>query len=409
MADQPKKYSFSTFFSKGQYETQVEMLEVGGKSNNLSIGIPKETMKDEHRVMLVPASITTLTGYGHKIIVETGAGKACNYTDHNYAEVGADIAQDKKRVYECDIIVKASPPTIEELDLYHENQILISPLHIPKVNVEFLMKLKEKRIIAIALEYLQSEDGSFPVVRIMGEIAGRSAMLTAGELLANTNNGRGVLLGGVTGVPPAKVVILGAGIVGESATRIARGLGASVRVFDNDISKLMRLQSNIGSQLHTSSLNPVYLSYQLTSADILIGAIHSKIGRSPIIVTENMVSKMKSGSVIIDVSIDQGGCIETSRMTNHSRPTFVKHDVIHYCVPNIPSKVARTASIAVSNILTPLILQVANSHNTDHLLLNHFGIRNGVYTYKGCLTNQYLAKRFEINYTALDLLLTSNL
>ncbi len=409
MADQPKNYSFSTFFSKGQYETQVEMLEVGGKSKNLSIGIPKENLKDEHRVMLVPSSITTLTGYGHRILVETGAGDDCNFTDHNFSEVGAEIASDKKQVYECDIIVKASPPTLEELDLYHENQILISPLHIPKVSSEFLLKLKQKRIIAIALEYLQSEDGSFPVVRIMGEIAGRSAMLTAGELLANTNNGRGVLLGGVTGVPPAKVVILGAGIVGESATRIARGLGASVRVFDNDISKLMRLQSNIGSQLHTSSLNPVYLSYQLTSADILIGAIHSKVGRTPIIVTEEMVSKMKSGSVIIDVSIDQGGCIETSRITSHSKPTFTKHDVIHYCVPNIPSKVARTASIAVSNILTPLILQVANSHNTDHLLINHFGIRNGVYTYKGCLTNEYLANRFEINYTALDLLLSSNL
>lgn len=409
MADLPKKYSFSTFFSKGQYETQVEMLEVGGKSNNLSIGIPKDDTKDEHRVMLVPSSITTLTGYGHRIIVEAGAGADCNYSDHDFSEVGADIAVDKKRVYECDIIVKASPPSIEELDLYHENQILISPLHIPKVSADFLMKLKQKKIIAIALEYLQSEDGSFPVVRIMGEIAGRSAMLTAGELLANTNSGRGVLLGGVTGVPPAKVVILGAGIVGESATRIARGLGASVRVFDNDISKLMRLQSNIGSQLHTSSLNPVYLSYQLTSADILIGAIHSKVGRTPIVVTEEMVSKMKAGSVIIDVSIDQGGCIETSRITSHSKPTFIKHDVIHYCVPNIPSKVARTASMAVSNILTPAILHIANAHSTDHLLLNNYGIRNGVYTYKGCLTNEYLASRFEINYTALDLLLTSNL
>lgn len=409
MADQPKKYSFSTFFSKGQYETQVEMLEVSGKNKQLSIGMPKESLKDEHRVMLVPASITSLTGYGHRILVESGAGDDSNYSDHNFAEAGAEIAHDKKRVYECDIIVKAAAPSIEELDLYHENQILISPLHIPMVTTDYLLKLKQKKIIAIALEYLQSGDGSFPVVRIMGEIAGRSAMLTAGELLANTKNGRGVLLGGVTGVPPAKVVILGAGIVGESATRIARGLGASVRIFDNDISKLMRLQSNIGSQLHTSSLNPIYLSYQLTSADILIGAIHSKTGRTPIVVTEEMVQNMKQGSVIIDVSIDQGGCIETSEMTSHSKPTFIKHDVIHYCVPNIPSKVARTASIAISNILTPLILQVANSHNTDHLLLNHYGIRNGVYTYKGCLTNEYLAKRFDINYTALDLLLTSNL
>jgi len=260
----------------------------------------------------------------------------------------------------------------------------------------------------MAMEYLQSDDGSFPIVRIMSEIAGMVSMLTAAEYLTNTSKGRGVLLGGVSGVPPAKVVILGAGVVGEFAVKTALGLGASVRIFDNDISKLMRIQSVVGRQLHTSAINPVYLGYQLMSADVVIGAIHSKTGRTPILITEQMVSRMKEGSVIVDVSIDQGGCVETSEMTSHDKPSFVKHGVIHYCVPNIASKVSRTASVAVSNIVTPLLLKTGGTH-IEHLLYISKGIRNGCYTYKGCLTNEYLSKRFDMKYTSLDLLLTSAL
>lgn len=409
MSDGKKKYSFSEFFTEGQYQTQVETLAIDRKKDKLSIGIPMETDPNESRVSLVPNSIRTLVGYGHQVIVESGAGSKSNFTDHDYSEAGATIVHSRKEVFKAQVLVKIAPPTLEEIDDMQPDQILISPLQIPSLTSDYIEKLLAKKVIALSMEYLQSDDDTFPIVRIMSEMAGMSAMLTAAELLTNTEGGRGVLLGGVSGVPPAKVVILGAGVVGEFATKTALGLGASVRIFDNDISKLMRLQSIIGRQLHTSSVNPVYLGYQLMSADVVIGAIHSSHGRTPIMVTEEMVSKMKEGAVIIDISIDQGGCIETSELTTHSKPTFVKHGVIHYCVPNMSSKVSRTASVAVSNIITPLLLKAGESINIEGLLFQHKGIRNGCYTYKGKLTNEYLSKRFGIKNSSLDLLLTSKL
>ena len=357
MSQGGKSAIFSEFFTKGQYETQSEMLAVDGDKKGVTIGIPKEILSSEHRVSLVPHSIRTLIGYGHRVIVESNAGEESNFSDIDYSEAGADIASSREQVFKSNIVLKVAPPSLEEIDMMDQDVILMSSMQIPSLTKEFIDKLKKKRITALAMEYLQSEDGSFPIVRIMSEIAGMVSMLTAAEYLTNTNKGRGVLLGGVSGVPPAKVVILGAGVVGEFAVKTALGLGASVRIFDNDISKLMRIQSIVGRQLHTSAINPVYLGYQLMSADVVIGAIHSKTGRTPILITEQMVSRMKEGSVIIDVSIDQGGCIETSEMTTHDNPSFVKHGVIHYCVPNIASKVSRTASVAVSNILTPLLLR----------------------------------------------------
>ncbi len=409
MSQGVEKFSFTDFFSKGQYETQVETLERNRDQKQIKIGIPKEIRLGESRVSLVPNSIRTLVGYGHRVIVESGAGDRSNFKDNDYSEAGAEITPSKEEVFKSDVLIKIAPPTIDEIDLMQTDQVLISPLQIPILNEEYILKLKKKRILALAMEYLEGDDGNFPIVNIMSEIGGMVAMLTAAELMNNTRGGRGTLLGGVSGVPPAKVVILGAGVVGTFATKTALGLGASVRIFDNDISKIMRLQSAVGRTLHTSSLNPVYLAYQLVSADVVIGAVHSKTGRAPILVTEEMVSKMKEGSVIIDVSIDQGGCVETSEMTTHEKPTFNKHGVIHYCVPNINSKVARTSSVAVSNILTPLLIRMGASNSLENLLYNSKGIRNGCYTYKGCLVNEYLSRRFGIKYTSLDLLLTSNL
>jgi alanine dehydrogenase len=258
------------------------------------------------------------------------------------------------------------------------------------------------------MEYIKDDAGTFPVVRIMSEMAGLSAMLTAAELLSNTFGGKGVLLGGISGVPSAKVVILGAGIVAEYATRVALGLGAEVRIFDNDIYKLKRLQNQLGRPLFTSVFNPYYLQEELLNAEVAIGAIHAKSGRAPLVVSEEMVAKMKPGSVIIDVSIDQGGCFETSEVTSLEKPTFTKHGVIHYCVPNIASRVPRTASIAISNILTPILLNAESTGNIEHLLFTHPGLRHGVYTYKGCLCNEYLGERFDIKATNLDLLITSH-
>lgn len=409
MSSPASPVSFSKFFTESQFETQEERLAIGERATSVIIGVPKENHVIENRVSLVPNSIRTLIGFGHKVVVQSGAGDKSNFSDHDFSEAGAQISHNKSEVFKSDIIVKISPATLEEIDMMHSDKIIISPLQIPSLSQEYFLKLKAKRITALAMEYLQTEDGTFPIVRIMSEMAGVVALQTAAEYLNNTNGGRGVLLGGVSGVPPAKVVILGAGVVGEFATKAAISLGASVRIFDNDISKLMRLQSAVGRQLHTSSINPVYLAYQLMSADVVIGALHSKHGRTPILVTEEMVSKMKEGSVIIDVSIDQGGCIETSEITTHKKPTFTKHGVIHYCVPNIASKVSRTASVAVSNIITPLLIKAGNNVNIEELLYTKAGIRNGCYAYKGCITNDYIGRRFSLKATSLDLLLTSKM
>ena len=407
MADDSKKFSFSDFFTEGQYQTQVETLEIGHKSRSLTIGIVKENTGDENRIALVPNSIRTLIGYGHKVKIETGAGEKSKYTDHDYSEAGAMIEYSREEVFKSDILVKVAPPSLEDIELLQPNHILISPILLPKMSQEYLMALKKKRVIAMAMEYLQLEDGSFPLVRIMSEIAGMTSIFTAAELLSYSMGGRGVLLGGVSGVPPAKIVILGAGVVGEFATKTALGLGASVRIFDNQIAKLMRIQNIIGRHLHTSTFNPVYLGYQLISADVVIGAVHSKTGRSPILVTEDMVSKMKPGAVIVDVSIDQGGCIETTEVTSHSKPIVTKHDVIHYGVPNIASKVPRTASMAVSNIITPLLIETGNHGSLENMLYSSKNLRHGIYVYKGALTNEYLSNRFNMKYQDINLLLAS--
>jgi alanine dehydrogenase len=405
-----KPVSFSDFFTEGQYETQSETIATGHSKKSLIIGVPKETILCENRVALVPHSVRTLTGYGHKVIVETGAGLNSNFSDHDYSEAGAEISHTRQQVFQSQVVVKIAPPTSEEIAMMHHEQVLISPLQIPVLQEDYLEQLKNKRITGLAMEYLQSEDGSYPIVRIMSEIAGTSAILTAAEYLNNNYEfGRGVLLGSVSGVPPAKIVILGAGVVAESAVRTAIGLGASVRVFDNNITKLIRLQNAVGRHLHTSSLNPVYLAYQLMSADVVIGAIHSKTGRSPVVITEEMVTKMKDGAVIIDLSIDQGGCVETSSMTLLDKPYFIKHGVVHYCVPNIASKVSRTSSVAASNIITPLLLKIGSANGIDQILYDFKGIRNGCYTFKGCVTNEYLSKRFGLKFTGLELLLTSKL
>lgn len=402
-----KKIPIPKSLTEGQLQPQAEMLALEHKRDALYIGIPKVESSSENRVALAPSAVASLTGHGHRVVVEAGAGEKANYNDHRYSEAGAEIAYSKEQVFKANIMLQVAPPTLEEIKLFHPNQVVISPLHIPGLSDYFIEAIKAKRVIALAMEYIQDESGSFPFVRIMSELAGMSAMLTAAELLATTSGGKGVLLGGIAGVPSAKVVILGAGVVGESATRVALGLGAAVRVFDNNVYKLMRLQQHVGQKLNTSTLNPFQLEKKLLNADVAIGAVHSKTGRTPVIVSEEIVAKMKPGSVIVDVSIDQGGCFETSEMTTHNRPTFLKHGIIHYCVPNIASRVPRTASIAISNILTPLLLGAGQAGGIEELLFEHSGLRNGVYTYKGRLTNAYLGRRFGIKYTDLDLLITS--
>lgn len=388
--------------------TQPEMLARMPRQEHFSIGIPQETTLQENRVGLVPHSVATLTAHGFRIFVESGAGIKSKFTDHDYSEAGAEIVHSREEVFKADLLLKVAPPTLDEIDMMRPNQVLISPLQLPTMSPDYLSRLLKKRVTALAMEYIRDDEtGVYPIVRVMSEIAGISAIHIAADLLATARGGQGVLLGGIAGVPPAKVIIIGAGVVAEFATRTAIGLGAEVRIFDNNVYKLMRLQNQVGRQLHTSVVNPVHLREQLLSADVAIGAIHSRKGRTPLIVSEDIVQRMKPGSVIVDVSIDQGGCFETSEFTSHDHPTYVKHQITHYCVPNIPSRVARTASDAISNILTSLLLK-AESGSIFNLITSLSGLRNGVYTYKGCLTNVYLGERFGIKNTNLDLLITSD-
>ena len=333
-----------------------EMLEIGQKNQSLYIGIPKETELQEQRVALVPESVGFLVANGHRVVVESGAGQKANFSDSDYSELGAEIIHDTKEVYQADIILKVSPPNNKEISLMKYKQILFSALQLTVQPKDALEKLMSKKITAIAWDYIEDENGSFPLIRSMGEIAGTTSFLIAAELMSNANNGKGLMLGGVAGISPPELVIIGAGTVGQFAASAALALGVSVKVFDNSLFKLRRLQNEIGHKVFTSVIQPKVLEKALKRCDVAIGAISASSFRTPCVVSEDMVKKMKSGSVIVDVSIDKGGCFETSKITTHQKPTFIKHDVIHYCVPNIGSRVSRTASYSLSNIFSPLLI-----------------------------------------------------
>ncbi|MCB0516800.1 MAG: alanine dehydrogenase [Chitinophagales bacterium] len=388
-------------------EPLEERLAMKNPSQKMFIGIPRETAFQEKRIALTPESTALLINNGHRIVMESQAGLGAHYKDSDYSETGVEIAYDLKKVYEADIILKVAPPSLEEIDMLHPLQVLFSPIHLPMMQSDYLAHLMRKQVTGIAFEYIKDEYGSFPIVRTLSEIAGSSVIYIAAEYLSNSHGGQGILLGGISGIPPARIVVLGAGVVGEYVTRTALGLGADVHVFDSSIFKLMRLQKNLGRHVFTSIINPETLRKELAQADIAVGAIHSELGRAPCVVTEAMVAAMRAGSVIIDVSIDQGGCFETSRVTNHLQPTFRQHDVIHYCVPNIAARVSKTASQAISNVLAPLLLESHEQGGLEKYLRFHKAARHGVYVYKGKLTNQFLSERFGMRFTNLDLLMTA--
>lgn len=390
---------------QGSLLPKEEMLEVSRKKGKLYIGIPKETSFQERRVALVPETVSLLVANGHRVKVESKAGDGSNFSDRDYSEAGAEICYSAEEIFACDIIFKVAPPSEEEVELMKGNQTLISALQIsiqPKV---ILQKLMSKKVTAVAWDYIRDDSGAFPVVRTLGEIAGTTSILVAGDLLSCFNKGKGMMLGGVAGVQPTEVVVIGAGTVGEYATRAALGLGASVKVFDNSLSRLRRLQNDTGSRVYTSVIQPKVLAKSLMRADVVIGALRAPLGRTPCVVTEEMVQNMKEGSVVVDVSIDQGGCFETSRVTTHDKPTFEKYGVIHYCVPNIPSRVSRTASFALSNIFSPILVDMGDKGGAKELIQSDLGFRSGAYIYKGHLTSEVLGKVFDLNYKDIELLL----
>jgi alanine dehydrogenase len=389
------------------YETLEETLDIKPRGAELLIGIPKENSFNENRIALTPEAVGVMIANGHQVVVETKAGDGASYTDRDYSEAGAKIAYDKKEVFECDILVKSAPVSESECELLKPNQYIISPIHLAVMKREILQKMMDKKITALSFENLKDDTGHNPIVRSMSEIAGSAVMLIAGQYLSKANNGKGVLVGGISGIPPTKVIIIGAGIVGEYAARTALAMGASVKVFDNSIYRLKRLQNNIGVRMWTSVLEPKILAKQLKTCDVAVGALSGAAGRTPIVVTEETVSNMRPGSVIVDVSIDHGGCFETSKVTSHEKPVFTKYDVIHYCVPNIPSGFARTASQAISNVLMPLMLETGEDGGIDHIIWHKINIRSGIYLYKGSLTNFYLSERFDLKFTDLNLLIAS--
>jgi len=399
-----QKPVISTSFS---YETLEETLDVKPKGVPLHIGIPKEIAFQENRIALTPDAVGVLLSNGHQVIIEHNAGEAAHYRDKDYSEAGARIVYDKSEVLKAPILVKSAPVIEEDLPMLHLNQIVISPIHLSAMKAELLQKMMDKKITGISFENLKDDSGTYPIVRSMSEIAGSAVMLIAGQYLSSSNHGKGVLLGGISGIPPTKVIILGAGIVGEFAARAALALGASVKVFDNSVYRLKRLQNNIGQRMWTSVMEPRILAKQIKTCEIAVGALSSQSGRTPVVVTEEMVSNMRPGSVIIDVSIDRGGCFETSEITTHEQPVFQKYGVIHYCVPNIPSGFARTASHAISNVLMPLLLEAGEEGGFENLVWHKIHLRSGIYLFKGALTNFHLSQRFDLKYTDLNLLIAS--
>jgi alanine dehydrogenase len=394
---------------QGLLQTQEATLETRNRKNSLNIGIPKEISFQENRIALTPLSVALLVNNGHKVILESGAGTAANFSDSEYAEQGAKIAYDKKEVFDCDILVKIAPPMLEEIAMMHKGQTLISSLQTGTLKQEYLKALMQKKINALCFENLRDEGNVLSVVRAMSEIVGSTSILIAAEYLSNVTGGKGLMLGGFTGVPPTEIVILGAGTVGEYAARTALALGAEVKVFDSSIYRLRRLQNNLGnSRVFTSVMQPIVLNKAIVTCDVVIGAIRASHGRSPCIVMEETVARMKPHSVVIDVSIDQGGCFETSEVTNHTNPVFRKYDVIHYCVPNIASRVPRTASYALTNIFAPILLDIGEYGGLMNMVWNNPGIREALYIYQGNVTNKDLADMFNLPFKDLELLVVSN-
>jgi alanine dehydrogenase len=394
-------------FGNTAYMPKEEHLETAVKNRKISIGIPSDNKDDEKRVALTPEAVNLLVESENEVIVQNNAGLGANYTDKDYSENGAIITDSPAMVYSADVVIKVAPFSEEETDYLKGNQVVISYLNILKLNEETLGKLIRKKVTAIAFEKIRDNNGVMPVVESMSEISGITSLLIASEYLSNMHGGKGVLLGGITGVTPTEVVIIGANTAGEYAARTAIGLGSTVRIFDNSLHRLRRFQNLLGQRLQTSVFHPQVLRKALKSADVLIGAIELEDLRPWYYITEDMVRSMKKGAVVIDLSIDRGGCIETTECRALHDPVYEKHGVIHFSAWNLPSRVARTASIALSNVFTPMLQSLADAGGITQLLKNDQGVRNGAYLYNGMLTNETLGQKFGIISKDLDLLISA--
>lgn len=404
-SDSPDRHKRSTIDPSLLGRTQEKLAPVATGSEELLIGVPLETHHQENRVALTPAAVGVLTANGHTVMVEHKAGESAQFTDQDYSEQGAKIAYSAEQLYkESKIIAKVTPLAPDEYDLVQEDQVLISAVHLGDLKRDYIEMLKKKNVTAFGFEFIQAQDESIPVMLMMSEIAGVTSIHIASELLSVHTGGKGLLLGGITGIPPAVVTIIGAGTVGFHACKAALGFGATVKVVDLEVYKLRQLEQHLGRKVFTAISHMNYIEEAVASSDVVIGAVYHKGHRTPCVVTEDMVMNMREGSVIIDVSIDQGGCIETSRMTSHTNPTYVKHGVVHYCVPNIASRVSRTASIAISNILTTLLYKIGEAGGVNNMLGMERGVKHGIYTYRRHITEPVIANMFGLNYMDINLL-----
>lgn len=391
-------------FTKAQLIPQEETLEISRKKGNLYIGIPKESELQEKRICLTPDAVEAIVANGHKVLLEKGAGVEAGFSDQKYSDAGATISADTEKVFACPIVLKVEPPTLVEIEFMNPKTVLISALQLKTRQKSYFEALAKKKITALAFEYIKDEAHSYPAVTALSEIAGNASVLIAAELMVNAKEGNGLLFGNISGVPPIEVVVIGAGTVGEFAARSALGLGANIKVFDSSLSRLRKLQGNLGRPIFTSTLQPKYLLKALRRCDLAIGAVKGH-NRAPIIVTKTMVENMKKGAVIIDVSVDTGGCFETTEVTSHEKPTVLKYGVIHYGVPNIPARYPKTASISISNIFTPYLLNIAESGGLENAIRFDAGLKNGLYFYRGILTNSGVSEWFDMPWSDINLLI----
>ncbi|MEL6192892.1 MAG: alanine dehydrogenase [Bacteroidota bacterium] len=405
-----EKTLFSGVYPGSWSIPEEKALLISETRKSLKIGVPKETFFQENRVPLTPEAASVLVANGHQVFIEHDAGEGARYTDADYANAGAIVTYNVADVFkQADYILKISPLSGEEQELLKENQKVISAVNMGGLTPDYIQRFIKKNITALGFEFYLSKDGSMPLVEMLSEIAGVSSIHIASELLTGMQGGQGLLLGGITGIPPAEITIIGAGTVGFNAAQTAMGMGARIRIIDEEIYKLRRIEKELGISVYTSVAQHNYIMEAVRSSDVVIGAAYRAGQRAPMVVTEDMVQEMREGSVIIDVAIDQGGCIETSRVTSHEEPTFIKHGVIHYCVPNIASRVARTASIAISNILGPLLVRIGENGGLDHYVKFDEGLKNGIYVYRRHLTKKNMASLFgmTMNYRDIELLIAA--
>lgn len=394
--------------TQGSYNPQALLKEISRAGNGLLIGIPRERIGGERRLALTPEAVDILTDAGHRVMVEKDAGLGINYSDNHYSESGAEIVDTPEEVYKADYILKILPPQPDEVVLMKSRATLFSMAQLNIFEQEAFERIMARKITAVGYELISDNQQRQPVQNVISEIEGTAAITIASEMLSNTQGGKGILLGGIPGVSPTEVVIIGAGNAGTVAARAALALGASVKVFDDNINKLRNIQQNLGQGLFTSTFHPNVLHNAFQTADVVIGAMRYINTHKRYIIAEDMIRRMKKGALVIDLRVNQGGCFETTlNLTLSDPPVFEQYGVLHYCKQNISNQVARTTSMALSNILVPLLIHMGDLGGIQPMIQSDDGLKFGVYTYYGKPVNEYVSTHFNTHSNNIDIYLAA--